>query len=284
MRCRKNKGFWGSTMQRSQGASGSNTAWIIAFVIVAVVLGATYLFWGHFADVIGPQPVFLRIYAAIIGPCEVLTAILLTRRAMRLRMRRATLLAAAYCVSAPLVLENLSSLPGILGLHGFAHQTPPWCWTIWHLGWASFVLLFAWLPDRPVRSPMTTIGIAFGCAVIFGLIAARADTYLPPVLASGDVVSPLLFVFGWVTIGLLMLAAFGLAAYRGATLDAWLLVAVFALALDEAFVLTMSIRFSIGTYLARTLGAINAAAMLVPVALENHPDPAAQLQVEMPRA
>jgi hypothetical protein len=261
-------------MHRSEGASGSNTAWVVAFVIVAVVLGATYLFWGHLADVIGPQPVFLRIYAAIIGPCEVATAILLTRRAMRLRMRRATLLAAAYCVSAPLVLENLSSLPGILGLHGFAHQTPPWCWTVWHMGWAICVLMFAWLPDRPVRSPLTTIGAAFGFAVIFGLVAARADTYLPPVLAAGDVVSPLLFVLGWVTIGLLLLAAFGLAAYRGSTLDAWLLVAVFALALDEAFVLTMSVRFSIGTYLARTLGAINAAAMLLPVALEDQPEPA----------
>ncbi len=268
----------------SERASGNNTAWVIAFVIVAIVLGATYLFWGHLADVIGPQPVFLRIYAAIIGPCEVATAILLTRRAMRLRTRRATLLAAAYCVSAPLVLENLSSLPGILGLHGFAHQTPPWCWTVWHLGWASFVILFAWLPDRPVRSPLTMIGAAFGSAVIFGLVAARADTYLPPVLAAGDVVSPLLFTLGWVTIGLLLMAAFGLASVRGSTLDAWLLVSVFALALDEALVLTMSIRFSIGTYLARTLGAINAATMLLPVALENQPEPAPQLQVEIPRA
>jgi len=268
-------------MQRSQRAAGSNTAWLIAFVIVAVVLGATYLFWGHLADVIGPQPVFLRIYAAIIGPCEVLTAVLLTRRALRLHTRRSTLLAAAYCVSAPLVLENLSSLPGILGLHGFAHQTPPWCWTVWHLGWASLVLVFAWLPDRPVRQPLATIGGALAFALAFGLIAARADAYLPPVLAAGDVVSPLLFVIGWITIGMLLLAAFGLAAYRGATLDAWLLVAVFALALDEAFVLTMSIRFSIGTYLARTLGAINAMAMLVPVAFEDQGPPEAKPQLQV---
>ena len=271
-------------MQRTQRTAGSNTAWIIAFVIVAVVLGATYVFWGHLADVIGPRPVFLRIYAAIIGPCEVATAILLTRRAMRLRMRRATLLAAAYCVSAPLVLENLSTLPGILGLHGFAHQTPPWCWTVWHLGWASLVLLFAWFPDRPVRSPLTTIGAAFAFALVFGLVASHADRFLPPVLAAGDVVSPLLFVIGWITIGILLLAAFGLAAYRGAALDAWLLVAVFALALDEAFVLTMNVRFSIGTYLARTLGAINAMAMLLPIAFENQPEAAPQLHVEMPRA
>lgn len=256
-------------MQLTQRASGNNTAWLIAFIFVGVVLGATYFFWGHLADVIGPQPVFLRVYAAIIGPCEIATAILLTRRALRLHTRRATLLAAAYCVSAPLVLENLSSLPGILGLHGFAHQTPPWCWTVWHMGWASFVVLFAWLPDRPVKSPLTTIGLALGGALIFGLIAARANLFLPPVLAQGDVVSPLLFVLGWLTIGLLMFAAFGLAAYRGATLDAWLLVAVFALALDEAFVLTMSIRFSIGTYLARTLGAINSMAMLIPVSTED---------------
>jgi hypothetical protein len=74
-----------------------------------------------------------------------------------------------------------------------------------------------------------------------------------------------LLSLGWVTIGLLVLAAFGLLTVRGSTLDAGILIAVFALALDEAFVLSTSVRFSVGTYLARTLGAINAIAILVAI-------------------
>jgi hypothetical protein len=255
-------------LQRADGISGTNTAWLVAFVIVGVVLVATIVFWGHLGEVIGPQPMFLRTYALVIGPCEVAAAILLARRAFRLRTRRATLLAAAYAISAPLVIENLISLPGILGLTGFNHQTPPWCWTVWHLGWTVCILAFAWLPDRRVKNPGLSIGIALAGAIVFGIVAALPNSILPPVLGEEDAVTPLLFMIGWFTTGALVFSAFGLAVDRSATLDAWLLVAVFALALDEAFVLTTTIRFSIGTYLARTLGAINAAAMLIPVVLE----------------
>jgi hypothetical protein len=254
--------------QRAEHAQTANAAWLLAFTIVGVALGAAIIFWGRLGEVIGPQPVFLRTYAAIIGPCEVTAAILLVRRALRLRTRRATLLAAAYAISAPLVLMNLISLPGILGLTGFNHQTPPWSWTVWHLGWTACILGFAWLPDARVKNPALPIGIAFAGAIAFAIVAAQPNSILPPVLGTRDAVTPLLFMIGWLTIGTLVLSAFGLAVDRGATLDAWLLVAVMALALDEAFVLTTTIRFSIGTYLARTLGAINAAAMLIPITLE----------------
>lgn len=248
-------------------SSTTSSAWYVAFLVVAVVSAATLLFWGRLAEVIGPKPEFLRTYALIIGPCELATAVLLVQRALRLQTRRATLLACAYVVSAPLVIENLLTLPGIVGLQ-LSHQTPPWCWTVWHFGWALFAVAFAWSPDRPMKSPLNVIAAVFVATLAFAFVASHADTLLPPVLAKGDVVSPLLFAIGWSTIGLLLLAAFGLAAYRGAALDAWLLVAVFVLALDEAFVLTNTVRFSIGTYLARVLGAINAAAMLIPILTE----------------
>jgi hypothetical protein len=257
-------------MERSVRAPGEKAAWMIAFAIVVVVVGSSVVFRGHLGDLVGQLPWFLRTYAAIIGPCEVVAAVLLIRRALRLKTQRAALLAAAYAVSAPLVLETLFTLPGILGPHGaLAHQTPPWCWVAWHLGWALLIVPFAWLPDTAGRSTTATIATAFACALAFGLVAANADGWLPPVLAAGDTVSSLLFTLGWTTIGLLLFAAFGLVAFRGSTLDALLLVAVFALALDEAFVLTTNVRFSVGTYLARTLGAINAVAVLLAIALEN---------------
>jgi hypothetical protein len=255
-------------MQRADRATGDRAAWGIAFAIVAAVVAATLAFRGHLSDLVGPLPWFLRTYAAIIGPCEVAAAVLLSVRALRRRRRRAALLAAAYAISAPLVLENLFTLPGVFGSGALSHQTPPWCWTAWHLGWAACVLGFAWLPDRPLEAPLRFVGTAFALALAFGVVAAHADAWLPPVLAAGDTVSPLLFTLGWITIGLLLLSAFGLAAFRGAALDAWLLVAVFALALDEAFVLTTSVRFSVGTYLSRALGAVNAAAMLFPIGFE----------------
>jgi hypothetical protein len=259
-------------MERTLRSSTTSNAWYVAFLVVAVVSGAALIFRGHLADVIGPKPAFLRTYALIIGPCELATALLLVQRALRLQTRRATLLAAAYVVSAPLVIENLLTLPGIVGIQ-LSHQTPPWCWTVWHFGWALFAVAFAWSPDRWIKSPGNLIAVVFVATLAFGFVAAHADSLLPPILLKGDVVSPLLFATGWSTIGLLLLAAFGLAAYRGAALDAWLLVAVFVLALDEAFVLTNTVRFSIGTYLARVLGAINAVAVLIPILLEPPQEP-----------
>jgi hypothetical protein len=257
-------------MRSSDNGPGARIAWTIAFVIVAVAVGGTIVFRGHLSDLVGQVPWFLRTYAAIIGPCEVAAAILLTYRAVRLRTQRAALLAAAYVFSAPLVLENLFTLPGILGPHGaLAHQTPPWCWAAFHVGWAAFIVVFAWFPDRPVRAPLTIIGAALAVSLIFGFLAAQ-DGWLPPVLAAPrDSVSPLLFNLGWTTIGLLVLAAFGLGAFRDSTIDAWLLIAVFALALDEMLVLTTTVRFSAGTYLARTLGAINAVTVLLAIAFEH---------------
>lgn len=248
--------------------------WGVAFAVIGLALAATAFFYGHLSDLVGQLPWFLRAYAAIIGPCEVAAAILLLRRALRRRTLRAALLAGAYAISAPLVLENLSTLPGILGPHGaLAHQTPPWCWVAWHLGWATLIFPLAWLPDRAFRAPLTLVAASFAAAVTFGAIAANADAWLPPVLAAGDTNSLLILILGWITIGLLLLAAFGLGAFRGSTLDAWLLIAVFVLALDEAFVLTTHVRFSIGTYLARALGAINAVAVLLAVAVERPTSP-----------
>lgn len=245
------------------------TAWFVAFGVVVLAAGASLLLHGQLTDVVGQIPWFLRTYAAIIGPCELLAAVLLAMRAAALRTRRSALLGAAYAFSAPLVLTNIASLPGILGPHGaFAHQTPPWCWLVWHAGWALWIVVFAWTPDGSLRRPEAVVAAGFALAFAFALVAQHAEGLLPPVLGPGDTNTTLLLVIGWSTIALLTIAALGLGVLRNTALDAFVLVAVVALALDEAFVLTTAVRFSVGTYLARVLGAINAVTVLVAIAAE----------------
>ena len=245
------------------------TAWLVAFGVVVLAAGASLVLHGRLGDVVGQIPWFLRTYAAVIGPCELVAALLLAMRASALRTRRSALLGAAYAFSAPLVLANLASLPGIFGPQGaFAHQTPPWCWLAWHAGWSTWIVIFAWTPDGPIRRPAPIVAAGLVSGLAFALLALRADVWLPPVLGAGDTNTPLLLVIGWSTVALLAIAALGLGILRNTALDAFVLVAVVALALDEAFVLTTSVRFSIGTYMARALGAINAVSVLAAIATE----------------
>jgi len=249
--------------------NADRTPWLIAFGLIGLAAGTTVLFIDQLSDVLGAIPWFLRTYATIIGPCEVAAALLLAWRAAALRTRRSALLAAAYAWSAPLVLENLASLPGVFALHGaFGHQTPPWCWLGWHAGWAACIALFTWIPDRPVRRPLAIVAATLVLALAFGFVALNADAWLPAALGPGDTNTTLLLSIGWSTVAVLVLAGVGLAVARDTPLDAFILVAVVALALDETFVLTTAVRFSLGSYLARTLGAINAITVLVAFAFE----------------
>ncbi len=253
----------------ADAGNADRTAWVTAFALIGLSVGTALLFYDQLSDVLGPLPWFLRTYAAIIGPCELAAALLLAWRAVALRTRRAALLAAAYAWSTPLVWENLASLPGILGLqHVFAHQTPPWCWLAWHAGWALYILAFAWVPDRPVRRPLAIVVTALALSLVFGFVALHADVWLPPALGPGDGNTPLLLVIGWTTVMLFALAGIGIAVARAEPIDAFVLVAIVALALDEGFVLTTAVRFSLGTYLARALGAINAVIVLCAFAVE----------------
>lgn len=253
----------------ADAGNADRTAWLTAFVLVGLSVGTALLFFDQLGDVLGPVSWFLRTYAAIIGPCELIAAVLLAWRAHALRTRRAALLAAAYAWSTPLVLENLASLPGILRFQAvFAHQTPPWCWLAWHAGWALWIVVFAWTPDRPVRRPVAPVVASFVLSVAFGFVALHGDAWLPPALGSGDTNTTLLLVVGWTTVVLLALAGIGIGIARETAIDAFVLVAVVALALDEVFVLTTAVRFSLGTYLARTLGAINAVTVLAAFAVE----------------
>jgi len=249
--------------------NADRTPWLIAFGLIGLVAGTTVLFIDQLSDVLGAIPWFLRTYAAIIGPCEVAAALLLAWRAAALRTRRSALLAGAYAWSAPLVLENLASLPGIFAPHGaFGHQTPPWCWLAWHAGWAACIAVFAWIPDRPVRRPLAIAAAILVFSLVFGFLALKADSWLAAPLGPGDTNTNLLLTIGWSTVAVLALAGVGLAVARDTLLDAYVLLAVVALGLDETFVLITTVRFSLGTYLARTLGALNAVVVLAAFAVE----------------
>ena len=259
-----------SAARRFDDAAAARAAWWVAGVLVATAVVAVVALWPYLSHVAGPVPSFLGTYAVVIGGSEVLAAALLVFRAFTLRTRSAAVLAAAYCISAPLVIGNLITLPGVVAPQGtFNHQAPPWCWMIWHLGWALTILAYAWLRDVPERSPGWIVGPALAGSVLAVVVCVNADRILPPILLQpGDTNSALLYVLGWGSVALLILAAAGLLRRRELALDAWVFVALTALALDLTLVLMTAARFSIGSYIARTLGALNALAVFLAVGVE----------------
>lgn len=105
------------------------------FLLVCAVVGAVAVL-PAMRSVLGPQPAFLGPYASVLVATEVLAALFLFWRAQASGSRRAAWLSAAYAFSAPLVVSNVVTLPGVLfPLGTFGFETPPWLWAMWHLGW-----------------------------------------------------------------------------------------------------------------------------------------------------
>lgn len=248
----------------------SNAAWILAVVMVVVVLAAVTAAWPLWAKPIGPIPRFLGAYASLLGASEVLGALLLAWRAIAVRTLPATLLAVAYCFSAPLVICNLITLPGVVAPAGtFPHQTPPWAWFFWHVGWAAAVAAYVAAPDRALSQVGRPIALALTGSLALVLLCVEADRVLPPLLLAADDHNSLpLYAGGLAALALLVYAAGGLLRKGHSSLDAWLFIAVVALALDIALTILAARRFSIGTYIARSLATINSVTIFLAVAAE----------------
>ncbi len=229
----------------------------IGFVLCSIVL------WPKRTILLGPLPMFFGAYGVLLVASEALTALLLWMRARAFDDGRVAVLALAYAFSAPIIMGNVLSLPpGGGGRVSF--QTPPWLWLIWHIGWASGIVFYAYggaIRRAAARySPLVGLFAAALCVIV----ATTAGAILPPLLRSdGSWTSTL--VVGYAVALILDAAALIRLLRSGVRLNAvefGLVVAVVAAIGEIAFISSSLIRFSLGTYAGRVLSVVSGIAVL----------------------
>ena len=244
--------------------------WAVAVGLSGLVLVASIMVQHHLSDRLGPLPAFIREYAAIVGVCEVLVTVALTRRALALRTRTATLLAAAYCLSGPLLVAHVVVLTNSIARNdAFSHQAATWCWLSWQIAWAILMCAYALSPDRPVRRPGFVLAGTLALALLVVLAGIGVGPSLPHLLVGlDDHYSSFFVVASYAAAGLLFFSALVVLRKRASSLDAWIYVALATSAISVVLVVASAQRFTIGWYFSRAIGASTAALILVVVALQ----------------
>ncbi len=214
---------------------------------------------------LGPSAAFFGAYGALLVTTEAMTAVVLAVRAHSLRDPRVAILAGAYAFSAPLIFANVVTLPTVVS--PFHHQTPPWLWLFWHIGWALGIAVYAWIdslsPSMIRGSIVVALSTAFACIAI----AISGGRELPALLRADDSWTAMLVGGYVVALALNVLALIGFArrGSRMSSLDVWVAVAVIAVVGEIFLISTSLVRFSVGTYVGRVLSVISGAAVFASV-------------------
>jgi PAS domain S-box-containing protein len=239
---------------RRRDAPASPTERGVAVVFAAVLVLTALVAYPLRQHPVGIVPGFLAAYGALLFSTEIATALILIWWSRRDRATAA--LAAVYAFSAPLIAANVVTLPGVILPPGaVAFQVPVWMWAIWHVGWPVGMVLYAWLPPPRSAAPRIVAGALISIAAIEVVLVL--GPHLPVLIAPATLLfSPLLIRLASVGIVFCAIALAGFLRRRDlSNLELWLMLAVLALSLDASFTLVGQIRFSLGSYLARMMGA-----------------------------
>jgi len=212
----------------------------------------------------GVIPNFLQAYGIVLGASEVLTSVLLLWRARSSPDGRLATLAATYAFSAPLIIANVVTLPGVTAPPGsFPFQAAPWIWVFWHVGWGAGMVMFALSPGRAASRPELRWLLALALSVA-AIAAALYDVGLPRILNADGTFPPFLYALYLLALAICVVALQTMVRRwrRLTTLELWVVVAVLALALDVLFTMISTVRFSLGFYVARILGMVSGTVVL----------------------
>src|SRR6202790_5389484 len=163
---------------------------------VSVVVGLVLAFSiteGPFSTVqLGRVDAFVPAYAMAMFVNDSITAVLLFAQFSILRSRALLAIASGYLYTALIVIPWMLTFPGIFtpgGLLGAGLQTTSWLYTLWHAGFAMFVIAYAlskdagpakrlWRGSAGAGGPLSVcLSAAAGCAVAY--IVPAADALLP---------------------------------------------------------------------------------------------------------
>jgi two-component system, sensor histidine kinase and response regulator len=253
---------------------------------LAVVLVATVLFLvsAPFAKVqLERVDAFIPVYETAVIIFDLITAILLFGQFAFLRSRAILILASGYLFTSVMTLVHVLSFPGLFaprGLLGAGLKTTVWLYVFWHVGFALFVIAFAWLDDRdaqaypPHRSARRQI-VASVCLVLVAtalltLLATSGQALLPPIM-DGNQYGPgsyLVALGAWP----IPLVALAIMLRRGprSVLDLWVMVVMCVQVLEVALSATLNGGpFDLGFYLGRIYGVTAVSVVLLVLLIEH---------------
>jgi diguanylate cyclase (GGDEF)-like protein len=253
---------------------------------LAVVLSATILFLASapFAKVqLERVDAFIPVYETAVSIFDLITAILLFGQFAFLRSRAILILASGYLFTSAMTLIHVLSFPGLFaprGLLGAGLQTTVWLYVFWHVGFALFVIAFAWLDDRDIkaypphrsarRQIVASVCLVLAATALLTLLATSGQALLPPIM-DGNRYGPgsyLIALGAWP----IPLVALAIMLRRGprSVLDLWVMVVMCVQVLEVALSATLNGgRFDLGFYLGRIYGVMAVSVVLLVLLIEH---------------
>ena len=240
----------------------------LALAVALILLGA-FILAGQFSNIeLGRIDAFVPAYGTAIFMNDLITAVLLFNQFAILRSRALLAISGGYLFTAFMIIPWMLTFPGVFtpgGLLGAGLQSTNWLGVLRYAGFPAFVIAYALLKDadQPKQwwqgSVSATIlsSVAMSAAAVCAvtILVTASDAYLPRITIDLVHFSTLLLDI----VGCLILcnaaALILLWIRRRSVLDLWLMVVVWASAIELYLISFPSLaRFSVGWYAGRVFG------------------------------
>jgi signal transduction histidine kinase len=242
-------------------------ALLVAFLITDGALSTIQL---------GRIDAFIPAYATAMFVNDSITAVLLFAQFSILRSRALLAIASGYLFTALIVIPWMLTFPGVFtpsGLLGAGLQSTSWLYTLWHAGFAMFVIAYALLRDT---DPAKRLWRRSAAAGIFSSVALTAAIVCAAtfIVTAGDALLPRInldpvhFSTVWLYIAgclalLSVIAVLVLWIRRRSVLDLWLMVVMSAYVIEICLIaFPIPARFSFGWYAGRFFGLLSGSLLL----------------------
>src|SRR6266403_3466554 len=249
----------------------------LAFAVVLALLVAFLMTAGPLSTIeLARIDAFVPVYATALFVTDLITAVLLFAQFSILRSGALLAIASGYLFTALILIPWMLTFPGVFtqgGLLGAGLQSTSWLYTLWHAGFAMFVIAYALLRDadpakrlwRGSAAAAILLSIAATAAVVWALafIVVAGDALLPPIN-----LDPVHFSTVWLYIAgclvlLSVLAVILLWIRRHSVLDLWLMVVMCAYVIEITLIaFPIPARFSFGWYAGRVFGFLSGSLLL----------------------
>jgi signal transduction histidine kinase len=249
----------------------------LALAIVLALVAAFVISAGPLSTIQpGRIDAFVPAYATALFVTDLITAVLLFAQFSILRSRALLAIASGYLFVALIVIPWMLTFPGVFtpdGLLGAGLQTTNWLYILWHTGFPMFVIAYALLKGTYPTNDLwqgsagaailssVAMTAAVVCAATFLVTAGNAllpNTMVDPVRFS----TLRLYLAGYQAL-LSVAAIIVLWVRRRSVLDLWLMVAMWAYAIEVCLIAyPVPVRFSPGWYAGRVAGLVSGSLVL----------------------
>src|ERR1700731_2034374 len=165
----------------------------LALAVVLALLVAFFITAGPLSAIqSGRIDAFVPAYATAMFVTDSITAVLLFAQFSILRSRALLVIASGYLFTALIVIPWMLTFPGVFapgGLLGAGLQSTSWLYTLWHAGFAMFVIAYALLRDT---DPAKRLWRRSAAAGIFSSVALTAAIVCAAtfIVTAGDALLP----------------------------------------------------------------------------------------------